>query len=756
MQIPLTPINEMERLSALKSFNILDTQPEEAFDDYTFLASQICGTPIALISLVDETRQWFKSKVGLEVSQTARDVSICGHTILHNDFFEVTDTLKDRRFQDNPLITDTPNIRFYAGMPISTAEGYNLGTICVIDNQPRQLEAPQRDALKRIAKRIMAEIEQRSAKNSILQLNHSLYENANFIQTLIDNVPALIGYWNKNSECIFANATYQKLFGLDPQAMRGKHYLDIFPKEMTAQTYPCIQKGLLGERQMVEVSRDLNGNKEYGVVYYTPHFDADKNVQGVFALGLDITTLKKAEEKLKLSEKALESTHEGIFITNANLEFIYFNAGFTEITGYSAAEALGKRPNLLKSNQHSAEFYSALNNAVKAFGFWQGIIVNRHKEGALYSVLMTIDSIKNAAGEVSNYVASMIDITDSQKTKAELTLSNDMLKRTGKIANVGGWEFDWHTQIGRWTDQMFALHEIDNFQTPDFESALLFLLPEYRDSIRSKVEICIKDGIAWEADVPIITAKGRHRWIRAMCERVDLNGVPIKLAGTCQDVTEQKLQEQENINREVNLRNSLVREVHHHIKNNIQGNSGLLFNAAEENPLLLQPINVAISKLNSIAVIHGLQGKNIDTLIELNELVYAISQNIENVLHAKIAYSKSEQWAECYLAKNEAVPIALILNELITNAHKHGVKDCPIHILSSQTTDDIYKREVLISISNRGEFNRAVNDASSINQNGLKLVRSLMPKSGAYLSFLFEDNESQVTLMLKYPIITFR
>jgi len=235
-----------------------------------------------------------------------------------------------------------------------------------------------------------------------------------------------------------------------------------------------------------------------------------------------------------------------------------------------------------------------------------------------------------------------------------------------------------------------------------------------------------------------------------------LNGINIKLAGTCQDITERITQEQQTLAREVNLRNTLVREVHHHIKNNIQGISGILFNAADQNPLLLVPINAVISKLNSIAVIHGLQGKNTDTRIELGELIYAISQNIEIVWQSQIKFLKSEQWVECYLAKNEAVPIALILNELMTNAQKHGTKDCPIHITLTQITNNSNTKEAHVSISNRGVFKESLREENDINQNGLKLVTSLMPKSGAYLSFHLEDNESQVTLMLKYPIITFR
>jgi len=153
--------NEEGRLRALRQYKILDTKPEQAFDDLTLLASQICGVPIALISLVDEDRQWFKSRVGVEIQQTSRSISFCAHAIHEQGIFTVADALNDARFRDNPLVQGDPHIRFYAGAPITTQDGHALGTLCVIDYVPRTLTADQNNALMALQRQVTAQLELR-------------------------------------------------------------------------------------------------------------------------------------------------------------------------------------------------------------------------------------------------------------------------------------------------------------------------------------------------------------------------------------------------------------------------------------------------------------------------------------------------------------------------------------------------------------------------------------------------------------------
>mgnify|MGYP000675233167 CR=1 FL=1 len=170
MEAPKFPENEKERLAAIDEYNILDTLPEQEFDNITRLASEICHTPISLITILDPERNWFKSHHGIDFNESPRDISFCGHAILHPDqMMIVADTTKDKRFADNPNVVDY-NVHFYAGVPLTTPDGFPLGTLCIMDFVPRQLEEGQVETLKALANQAVNLFELRKA-NLLLQKN---------------------------------------------------------------------------------------------------------------------------------------------------------------------------------------------------------------------------------------------------------------------------------------------------------------------------------------------------------------------------------------------------------------------------------------------------------------------------------------------------------------------------------------------------------------------------------------------------------
>lgn len=167
--MPTVDDNETARLAALRQYRILDTEPERAFDDLALLASQICETPIALISLVDADRQWFKARTGLAERETPRAISFCAHAIQQRGLFVIADAREDARFRDNPFVTGGLFVRFYAGAPLVTPDGHALGTLCVVDSVPRTLTDQQREALDALRRQVQAQLELRRNLHDLKQ-----------------------------------------------------------------------------------------------------------------------------------------------------------------------------------------------------------------------------------------------------------------------------------------------------------------------------------------------------------------------------------------------------------------------------------------------------------------------------------------------------------------------------------------------------------------------------------------------------------
>jgi len=192
MDAPMMPSNDAARVDALQKYAILDSEPEQAFDDLTLLASYVCKTPIAMISLVDEDRQWFKAKIGISAKETSRNIAFCSTAIQQRDVFVVPDALQDERFCTNPLVVSEPNIRFYAGAPLINEDGYALGTLCVIDRTPRNLAADQEVALKALSRLVLMQMEFRRnlllLKEALSDRTHEEHERERELKKVQDQL----------------------------------------------------------------------------------------------------------------------------------------------------------------------------------------------------------------------------------------------------------------------------------------------------------------------------------------------------------------------------------------------------------------------------------------------------------------------------------------------------------------------------------------------------------------------------------------
>jgi PAS domain S-box-containing protein len=318
-----TPANEIERLTALRIYEVLDTPPEAEFDDLTRLASYLCETPIALVTLVDASRQWFKSRLGLEVSETPRELAFCAHAILGDELFEVQNALEDQRFADNPLVTGSPDIRFYAGVPLRTVDGFNLGTVCVIDRVPRKLDEKQRDALRTISHQVVHLLELRVGAMR-------LDREAAFSQAILDSaVPSIISTTPRGIITTFSRGA-EKMLGYRADEIVGKTTpvpihdiaeIAARSQELTAELRRPIAPGF-----EVFVARVRNGGSETREWTYVRKDGTRLPVRlsvseivnkagmliGFLGIARDITEEKRSHEKLEHLAAELRRSNEDL------------------------------------------------------------------------------------------------------------------------------------------------------------------------------------------------------------------------------------------------------------------------------------------------------------------------------------------------------------------------------------------------------------------------------------------------------------
>ncbi|MBD2068182.1 PAS domain S-box protein [Leptolyngbya sp. FACHB-671] len=316
MQIPL-PTNELDRLNDLYQHQILDTEPEQLFDDLTRLAAHICQTPIALITLLDTERQWFKSKVGVDISETPRNISFCNHTILQTDVLVVPNLLLDERFAANPLVTSEHHIRFYAGCPLITSKGHALGSICVVDRQPRELSAEQINALRALGRQVVSQLKTRRNLAAVTRLTvkrtqteNTLWQSREQFRSLVEQTNDWV--WEVDAKAIFTYVSpkVKEILGHKPDSLLGKtleHLMlpDEAKRYATVFGYSAAQQQPFTQLEETLIHKD--GHPIVCESSGAPVFDQQGQFQGYRGITRDITERKQVEREIR---KALTKEKE--------------------------------------------------------------------------------------------------------------------------------------------------------------------------------------------------------------------------------------------------------------------------------------------------------------------------------------------------------------------------------------------------------------------------------------------------------------
>ncbi len=426
------PENEADRIAALRRYQILDTSPEEAFDRITRMAATCLEVPVSLVSLVDESRQWFKSHHGIDAEEIPREIAFCAHTIMGDQPMVIEDATADPRFANNPLVTTDPNIRFYAGAPLITHDGFKLGSLCVFDQQPRTLSGEQHNVLKDLAALVVDAMELRlagkRASDEIVnkeQEAQALYRSTIFIQSVLDNAVDGIITIDQHGMIESYNRAAEHLFGYTVAELAGKGLKLLMPEPYYSEYTGYMQNCACTDDTSVSgITREITGLRKDGssfqmeVAISTLRMDNRIVFTGFVR---DITQRHAVEAKLNEFKNTLDQTLDCVFMFDAeSLRFFYFNQGAQQQVGYSDDELMQMTPVDIKPELDSAQFQALiaplLDGTQSSLRFET---THRHKDGHDTPVDVFLQLITNENSS-SHFISIVRDITDRKQNEQQL------------------------------------------------------------------------------------------------------------------------------------------------------------------------------------------------------------------------------------------------------------------------------------------------------------------------------------------------
>jgi PAS domain S-box-containing protein len=561
-----TPPNEARRLEVLWQYEVLDTPPEAELDDLTALAAQITESPIALISLVDRDRQWFKSRQGLALTETPRDVAFCAHAILGSEPLIVRDATQDPRFHDNPLVTGAPHIRFYAGVPLITPAGHALGTLCVMDSRPRDLAPHQVAALRQLGRMIMRRMDQRrrvvgarARSTGATRAPERAPEARQRLATdLLQQVQEGIYVWHLEQEqdttsfrLVLANPAATRLTGIANEQVVGQRLLEAFPTlagtAIPDQLLEVVQSGQPLTIGYFHFQDPRVGDADYLLRAFPL---ADRQVGVLFENVTDRRLAEQAQVEGQARKSAiLESALDAIVTIDHEGRVFEWNRAAEKTFGHTRAQVLGKDlaalvlPETLRPRFHEGLQRFLETGQSELFGR-RVELTARRRDGTAFPIEMSITRVP-IEGEPL-LTGFLRDITERRQFEEALRRNEATLLEAQRISHLGSWELELASGRLEWSSETYRIFGRDpTVFTPTPEAFLAAVHADDRERVSAAARQTRETAEPYRIEHRIVRPDGTIRYVSERAECVlDAAQRPLKLLGTVQDITERKRVEQ--------------------------------------------------------------------------------------------------------------------------------------------------------------------------------------------------------------------
>lgn len=549
------PANEVQRLKALEAYKILDTLPEESFDNLAELAATICGVPVALISLMDKDRQWFKARFGMEAAQAPRNITFCQYTILSEKLLEVTDAELDTRFCNLPAVTSNPSLRFYAGKSLMDQEGHALGTICVIDYQPHSLNSSQLRALEILSKEVENLLALHKEKQQLELLSSKFQEINNYVQKLLDHVGDVVFILNENRKVKECYADKNKLLLIDPEKFKGLGTEDI----------PCLKESLSLINQQVnqacqnlrritkEYCLEIGGNfRWYEISFECIGYETDT----ILCVIKDIHFRKEKEILVQNREKEFSHFFEngrGLLCSyELDGQIMSINRPGAQLLGYDKRDIIGKNfSDFLACEPDKIAYFQA---ELLRQGTFSGVLKLFDKSGEFRDFQLHL-CLSHHMGKKPYVLVNGVDVTDILATQKELILTKKLLEDTSRLAKLGAWEINIENGNACWSYLTRAIFEVGPEFLPTLIGTVSFIKEgSHREKFNEAIKNAIANGEQFQLELISITSQNRETWVSIHGQSEMKDGSCVRLFGSIQDINEAKVTSESLIKERILLR----------------------------------------------------------------------------------------------------------------------------------------------------------------------------------------------------------